>query len=58
MQVFSPGGEFLRKWGGYGSGDGQFSSPIGIAVNGEGIVYVADTFNNRVQVFKVELPAP
>jgi DNA-binding beta-propeller fold protein YncE len=43
---------FLSKWGSAGTGDGQFNVPFGVAVNPEtGSVYVADTFNNRVQVF-------
>lgn len=32
-------------------GDGQFQEPWGIAVDAEGRVYVADTWNHRVQVF-------
>jgi len=32
-------------------GDGQFQEPWGIDVDGEGRVYVADTWNHRVQVF-------
>ena len=39
------------KWGGFGSGDGQFSNPQGVAVDESDNVYVADTANNRVQVF-------
>ena len=38
-------------WAGItGTGDGQLHTPSGVAVYG-GRVYVADTFNNRVQVF-------
>ena len=33
-------------------GDGEFERPGGIAVDGEGNVYVADTFNHRIQVFR------
>ena len=33
-------------------GDGQFQEPWGIAVDDEGLVYVADTWNHRVQVFE------
>jgi hypothetical protein len=39
------------KWGGIGSGDGQFNHPSAIAVDGLGHVYVADSGNNRIQVF-------
>lgn len=33
-------------------GDGQFQEPWGITVDDEGLVYVTDTWNHRVQVFK------
>jgi sugar lactone lactonase YvrE len=39
------------KWGAQGSGDGQFSNPYGVAVDRFGNVYVADTYNNRIQKF-------
>ncbi len=38
-------------FGGAGNGTSEFSSPLGIATNGTGYVYVADTFNHRVQIF-------
>ena len=34
-----------------GLGNGQFSYPFGIDVDGSSNVYVADTYNNRIQVF-------
>jgi DNA-binding beta-propeller fold protein YncE len=41
----------LRKWGSRGSGDGQFSYPLGVAVDASGNVFVADSDNDRIQVF-------
>ncbi|MGQ9627395.1 MAG: flippase activity-associated protein Agl23 [Anaerolineae bacterium] len=35
-------------------GDGQFSEPWGVAVDREGYVYVADTWNHRIQKFDSE----
>ncbi len=35
-------------------GDGQFLEPWGIAVSGDGRVYVADTWNHRLQVFDAD----
>jgi len=42
---------FVLKWGYEGTGNGQFSYPHGIAVDKDNYVYVADTFNNRIQKF-------
>lgn len=42
---------FVLKWGTRGSGVGQLNSPFGLGLDGIGNVYVADTFNNRVQLF-------
>lgn len=35
-------------------GDGQFYEPWGVAVDGEGTIYVADTWNGRIQVFMAD----
>lgn len=42
---------FLFKWGTTGSGDGQFNRPVWVAVDVSGNVYVADTYNHRIQKF-------
>lgn len=42
---------FFQKWGSGGSGNGQFSSPYGMATSRTGDVYVTDAFNHRVQKF-------
>jgi sugar lactone lactonase YvrE len=43
--------DYLGTFGAQGVGDGQFSFPNGIAVDGRGHIYVADSANDRVQVW-------
>src|SRR4051812_10111307 len=43
--------KFNIKWGSYGTGNGQFISPSGIAVDSSDNVYVVDAGNNRIQKF-------
>jgi len=45
----------VKEWGFEGSGDGQLNYPFGIVVASSGNVYVADTANNRIQVFAPDL---
>jgi hypothetical protein len=49
IQKFSPTGKPLAHWGSFGSGPGQFINPIGIAVDHQGEIYVAEEANPRVQ---------
>jgi streptogramin lyase len=42
VEVFTATGRFLRQFGSYGFGRGQFQAPLGIAVDAAGDVYVAD----------------
>ena len=42
---------FPFAFGGKGSGNGQFDTPMGIAIAPSGNIIVADTSNARVQVF-------
>jgi len=39
---------------GYGSGQGQVKNPKGLFVGSKGQIYVADTGNDRVQIFKAD----
>ncbi|MDG0813842.1 hypothetical protein OMP40_34600 [Cohnella rhizosphaerae] len=41
--------EWKKNGGGSGSGLGEFGYPGGVAVDGNGNVYVADSNNNRIQ---------
>ena len=59
VQVFEPDGDFLFQWGGGGVLEGYLDEPVGIVFGLDpstgpgqgGAVYVADTWNRRVQVF-------
>ena len=45
-----PCGAFVLQWGSFGTGNGQFNGPRGVAL-GSGNVYVADSRNDRLQFF-------
>ena len=56
--IFNPDGSFDRAFGSYGSvadsaPGGQFNEPWGVAVDDQ-FIYVADTWNNRIQKFTLE----
>ncbi len=51
VQIFSKQGVFLLAFGGSGTQLGTFQIPTGIAVL-EDLIYVADSYNQRVQVFR------
>jgi DNA-binding beta-propeller fold protein YncE len=53
VQVFDKTGKFIAMWGKKGAGNGEFGNLHGLIVDkATGLVYVADTANNRVQVFR------
>ncbi|MGD0280779.1 MAG: 6-bladed beta-propeller [Dissulfurispiraceae bacterium] len=43
--------QYVTQWGGYGTGNGQFYYPAGIAADNSGNIYVADMYNYRIQSF-------
>ena len=51
---YSPQGKKLREWGSAGTGPGQFRLPHSIQVDRDGVVYVADRENGRIQRFDRE----
>ncbi len=50
FQIFSEEGTLLLTVGSRGQAEGQFWSPAGIDIQND-TIYIADTFNNRIQVF-------
>ena len=48
---FTDEGRFLMRFGGPGSGEGQFYGPTALAVDGNGDLYVIDSGNVRVEKF-------
>jgi DNA-binding beta-propeller fold protein YncE len=43
--------EFIREFGSYGDGDGQFVWPTGIALDADERVYISDEWLNRISIF-------
>jgi CSLREA domain-containing protein len=46
-----PAVTFITKWGSYGTGNTQFSSPRDVAVDASGNVYVVDTIGQNIKKF-------
>ena len=51
IQKVTKEGQFLSTFGSQGSLNGQLNQPWGCAIGKDGKVYIADSGNNRVQVF-------
>ena len=51
---FSKEGKFLKAWGKKGVGDGEFNTPHAVTVDKEGLVYIGDRENFRIQVFDAD----
>ncbi|MCA9957554.1 MAG: hypothetical protein KC443_00885, partial [Anaerolineales bacterium] len=51
MQILTRDGQFLRQVGSFGSQLGQLNEPVGLDVAPDGSVFLADTWNGRIQQF-------
>ena len=52
IQVFNTQGQLLLSFGQEGHGPGQFWLPSGIHIDSRNRIWVADSYNRRVQVFQ------
>ena len=48
---FNPRGEYLLEWGGRGTAPGEFHTPHVITLGQDGLLYVTDRENDRIQLF-------
>jgi sugar lactone lactonase YvrE len=51
---FDKDGTFLKSWGGTGKGPGQFDLPHSLVFDAQGLLYIADRSNGRIQVFDAD----
>ena len=51
---FDRDGNFIKTWGKYGTGPGEFDLPHSIVVDKDGRVYVGDRENARIEIFDAD----
>ncbi len=51
---FDKAGKFIKAFGKWGNGNGEFDQPHALAFDSKGLLYVGDRNNNRVQAFDQE----
>jgi DNA-binding beta-propeller fold protein YncE len=51
VTVYTSEGPFVATFGREGKGPGELDYPRGLAVDDNGVVYVCDRGNNRIQVY-------
>ena len=49
---YSSDGRYLMEWGETGSNPGEFRTPHALAMDDDGLLYVGDRSNRRIQVFE------
>ncbi|MEM7478472.1 MAG: SMP-30/gluconolactonase/LRE family protein [Planctomycetota bacterium] len=58
IQEFDPEGNYIRRWGSQGSKPGEFARPQALLFDEDGLLWVADACNHRIQVFDVSGKEP
>jgi len=54
VMKFDRNGKFLKSWGRYGTGPGEFNLPHSVVVDQRGNVYVGDRENKRIEIFDAD----
>ncbi len=54
ISKFSPDGTFIKSWGSWGFGTGEFRAPHSLSMDSQGRLFVADRGNRRIQIFDQE----
>ncbi|HEY7268661.1 MAG TPA: NHL repeat-containing protein, partial [Dehalococcoidia bacterium] len=55
VEEFDKDGKFIAQLGGGGTGPGRLNQPWSVVVDNDGFIYVADTWNHRIQKFGPDL---
>ncbi len=53
IQEFAPDGTYIQTFGNQGSKPGEFSRPQSLVIDGEGLLWIADACNHRIQIYDV-----
>ena len=51
VMIYTTGGDLVHVFGEHGGELGQFCYPTGVSVDSDGLIYIADYDNHRIQVF-------
>jgi streptogramin lyase len=51
IQKFTPERKYMLEWGGHGAEPGKFARPQSMAVDADGLIWVTDACNHRIQIF-------
>ncbi len=54
VSKYTPDGKFIKSFGGFGYGPGQFRGAHSLAMDSRGRLFVADRGNRRIQIFDQE----
>jgi DNA-binding beta-propeller fold protein YncE len=49
--IFDADGNYISQFGSVGMQSGEFDEPVGIVISKDDVIYVADTWNQRIQSF-------